>query len=86
MGCRKTRGAGTILLLRLSTKLARVLSVVLVVGGAAVVSIGVAQMYRPAGVVVAGLAAVLSGLYLIDDGEDVREPSTARPVGQRQDW
>ena len=58
----------------------------LVVGGAAVISVGVGQMYRPAGVVIAGVSAVLSGLYLIDDGEDVREPSTARPVGKRQDF
>lgn len=63
---------------------ARFVSALLVLAGAAIVSIGVAQVYRPAGVIVAGIAAVLAGLYLIDDGEDVREPSTARPVGNRQ--
>lgn len=64
--------------------MARALSVLLVVAGAALVSVGVAQMYRPAGVIVAGLATVAFGLFLIDDGEDVREPSTARPVPGNQ--
>ncbi len=65
-------------------KLARVVSVLLVILGAVVVSIGVALIYRPAGVIVAGIAAVLSGMYLIDDGEDVREPSATRPIPGRQ--
>ncbi len=63
---------------------ARLVSALLVVAGAAIVAIGVSQIYRPAGVIVAGIAAVLSGLYLIDDGEDVCEPSTARPIPGRQ--
>lgn len=56
----------------------------LVVVGVVVVVIGIAQIYRPAGVIVAGIATVLAGVFLIDDGEDVREPSTARPVRNRQ--
>lgn len=56
------------------------MAVLLVVGGAAVVSIGVGHIYRPAGVIVAGLAAVLSGLFLIDDGEDAHgNMDAARP-------
>ena len=68
----------------MTPKRARFVSALLVVAGAIVVAIGVGQMYRPAGVVVAGVSAVLCGLYLIDDGEDVREPSTARPIPGRQ--
>ena len=57
-----------------------VLAIVLVVLGAAAIAVGAALIYRPAGVIVGGLAAVLCGLFLVDDGEAVREPDTARSV------
>jgi uncharacterized membrane protein YccC len=47
--------------------------------GSAVLSIGAALVYGPAGLIVAGAAVVLFGLFLMDDGEDVLEPRTARP-------
>ena len=64
--------------------MARTFSVLLVLAGAVVIAIGFSYIYRPAGLIVAGLEAVVAGLFLIDDGEDVREPSTARPSPRRR--
>lgn len=50
----------------------------LVLVGALFLSLAAGLVYLPAGLAVAGGAAVLSGLYLVDV-EGAREPRTARP-------
>lgn len=57
----------------------RAAQLVLVILGGIVVSVGVALVYVPAGLIVAGVGLGLYGFFLIDDGEDVLEPRTARP-------
>lgn len=63
--------------------MARALAAVFVLAGAVAVAVGIALVYRPAGVIAAGLEAVLAG-FLIDDGEDMRESSAARPLPRRR--
>lgn len=56
---------------------------VLVAVGAVLLSTAGALVYLPAGIAVAGLAAVLSGLFLVDV-EGVHEPRSARPIRTRR--
>lgn len=55
----------------------RLTAIVLVVLGAAAIATGTALIYRPAGLIIAGIAAVLIGLFFVDVEGD--EPRTARP-------
>ncbi len=49
----------------------------LVILGAVAIALGAGLIFRPAGLIVAGVAAILIGLFLIDVEGD--EPRTARP-------
>lgn len=46
--------------------------------GAVLLSIGCALVYFPAGLIAAGVAAGLSGLFLVTDVEGARESTSAR--------
>ena len=52
---------------------------ILVVLGGVCLSVGVALVYPPAGLMVVGVGLGLYGFYLVDDGEDVVESRSARP-------
>ena len=54
---------------------------VLIFFGALLLAAGAALVYIPAGLIVAGVAAILSGLFLVNV-EGARESTSARP--QRQ--
>lgn len=56
----------------------RRLALALVALGALAIAVGVALVFPPAGLIVAGIALVLFGLYLVDV-EGAREPASARP-------
>jgi hypothetical protein len=60
----------------------RRISYLLVLCGSVLLSIAAGLVYLPAGIAVAGLAMVLSGLLLIDV-EGARESSPARPLSRR---
>jgi hypothetical protein len=56
----------------------------LIILGVLLVSIGAGSVYAPAGLIVAGAAAVLSGLFLVNV-EGAHESTSARPPrGKRQ--
>lgn len=50
--------------------------------GSLLLAAGAALVYPPAGLLVAGLACVLSGLFLVD-AEGARESRSARPQSPR---
>lgn len=51
----------------------------LILLGIALLALGAAFVYPPAGLLVAGAAAVLGGLFLVTNVEVEREPNSARP-------
>lgn len=51
----------------------------LVLLGAVLAAVGAGLIFLPAGLLVAGAAAALAGLFLVDDVEGAREPNSARP-------
>lgn len=56
----------------------RIVAMVVVAAGTLLGSIGVTLVYAPAGLIVAGAALVLTGLFLVDV-EGARESRSARP-------
>ncbi len=56
----------------------------LVLLGVVLISAGCALVSVPAGVIVAGIAAVLSGLFLVTNVEGAHEPTAARPKRRRK--
>lgn len=55
----------------------------LIFAGVLLLSTGAALVAVPAGLIVAGTAAVLSGLFLVTNVEGARESSSARPKRRR---
>lgn len=70
-------------MVRLRVRKPRFAQLVLVVLGGLMASAGVALVFPPAGLILAGLGTALYGFFLVDDGEDAIEPRTARPRPRR---